>query len=607
MNSGDKKSILLVEDELLIAMTEKKELEKFGYSAYHVATGEKAVEIIIENSLLVDLILMDINLGSGMDGTQAAEQILSHRDIPVVFLSSHAEPEIVERTEKISSYGYVVKNSGIFVLVASIKMAMKLFNAKVQSKKELTERLRVENKLHAEREQLFSVFNSIDEAIYVSDPITYELLYVNKFLQKLLPPNHIGSKCYKILQNLDAPCSFCTNHIILKQKPDPYNWEFYNKNLDKFYAIVDRIIHWSDGRDVRFEMAIDITKHKRAEAAIRESEQKLQRFIQNMRASVVVHAPDSRIVLANEQACTLLGLSVDEIMGKTIVDGNWSFFHEDTTVMKKEESPVQRVINTHKPVHNCVMGVKRVVTNDLVWLLVNADPEFDSIGQLCQIVAVFIDITELKKAEKENKKLLTEKEILVREIHHRVKNNIFNIESLLLIQADSSNNPEVSAALQDAGFRVQSMRILYEKMLISKDLRNISMKNYIEDIINSLYDVSVDKKNITIEKNIAEFSIASKQAMTIGIIINELLTNALKYAFKKGDNGLVSINIQKINNTVTLIIHDNGIGIEINKHNMENKSSGFGLTIVKMLVEQLSGNCTIVNDNGTKTIVSFEI
>lgn len=130
MNSESKKTILLVEDEAIIAMMEKMDLEKYGYIVHHVTTGEKSVNIIIEEDFPIDLILMDIDLGSGIDGTQAAEQILSHKDIPVVFLSSHTEPEVVEKTEKITSYGYVVKNSGIVVLDASIKMAFKLFDTK---------------------------------------------------------------------------------------------------------------------------------------------------------------------------------------------------------------------------------------------------------------------------------------------------------------------------------------------------------------------------------------------------------------------------------------------------------------------------------------------
>jgi PAS domain S-box-containing protein len=129
MSGGDKKNILLVEDEALIAMAEKAQLERYGYAVVTATSGEKAVEAV-ERNPGIDLILMDVDLGSGMDGTQAAAIILESRDIPVVFVSSHGEREIVERTEKITSYGYVVKSSSITVLDASIKMAFKLFDEK---------------------------------------------------------------------------------------------------------------------------------------------------------------------------------------------------------------------------------------------------------------------------------------------------------------------------------------------------------------------------------------------------------------------------------------------------------------------------------------------
>ncbi len=123
-----KKLILLVEDELILGMTGKMTLEKYGYEVLIAINGEKAVAAFSERTA-IDLVLMDIDLGKGIDGTETARLILQLRDIPVVFLSSHTEPEVVEKTEKITSYGYVVKNSGITVLDASIKMAFKLFEA----------------------------------------------------------------------------------------------------------------------------------------------------------------------------------------------------------------------------------------------------------------------------------------------------------------------------------------------------------------------------------------------------------------------------------------------------------------------------------------------
>jgi PAS domain S-box-containing protein len=134
-----KKKILLVEDDPMIAKMETRQLEKKGYSISHAKDAKTAIEMIFSEDCRIDLILMDIDLGTGMDGTEAAEEILKKKDIPIVFLSSHTEPEIVEKTEKITSYGYVVKDTGIVVLDTSIKMAFKLFNAKKEEEKKSIE------------------------------------------------------------------------------------------------------------------------------------------------------------------------------------------------------------------------------------------------------------------------------------------------------------------------------------------------------------------------------------------------------------------------------------------------------------------------------------
>jgi len=133
MTDSPKKIILLVEDEAIIAITQKAALEYYGYAVIWVNSGEKAVEAI-KNTSGIHLILMDIDLGKGIDGTEAAALILKDRDIPVVFCSSHTEQEVVAKTEKITSYGYVVKSSSNTVLDASIKMAFKLFEANMQIK-----------------------------------------------------------------------------------------------------------------------------------------------------------------------------------------------------------------------------------------------------------------------------------------------------------------------------------------------------------------------------------------------------------------------------------------------------------------------------------------
>lgn len=126
-----KVGILLVEDQAIIAMAETRSLERNGYEVLVAATGEVAVDLVAKGAR-VDLVLMDIDLGAGMDGPEAARRILSIRELPLVFLSAHTEPQVVEKTEGITSYGYIVKNSGETVLIASIRMAFRLFAARLE-------------------------------------------------------------------------------------------------------------------------------------------------------------------------------------------------------------------------------------------------------------------------------------------------------------------------------------------------------------------------------------------------------------------------------------------------------------------------------------------
>lgn len=129
MDDG-KTTILLVEDEAILSYIKKLQLEKEGYKVLGALTGEKALSVFISSTATVDLVLMDIDLGSGMDGTQTALKMLEHCDVPLIFLSSHSEKDFIERAAQVPNYGYVFKNSSFTVLDASIKAALAQFHEK---------------------------------------------------------------------------------------------------------------------------------------------------------------------------------------------------------------------------------------------------------------------------------------------------------------------------------------------------------------------------------------------------------------------------------------------------------------------------------------------
>ena len=162
------------------------------------------------------------------------------------------------------------------------------------------------------------------------------------------------------------------------------------------------------GEELVFDgILLDITEHKRAENALRASEEENRLLVQNLLAGVVIHAPDTQIIFANGKASNLLGLTNDQMMGKTVIDPAWYFVHEDGTRMAVDEYPVAQVLATRAPIQNMEIGINRPVTNDRVWVLVNAFPEFDSDGRVHRIVVIFLDITERMQSEEALRHLST--------------------------------------------------------------------------------------------------------------------------------------------------------------------------------------------------------
>jgi PAS domain S-box-containing protein len=176
----------------------------------------------------------------------------------------------------------VYREDGAAIWVSESSQAVKDDEGNIQYYEgiciDITEKKQAEDLMRVERKQLLSIFESIDEAIYVADPVTHEVLYANSALRNLFGAEPVGKVCYDFFQHKNTPCEFCTNDIILKKKGEPYHWEYENPVLNKAFMCCDKIIKWSDGRDVRFEMAIDITDRMRAE----EEKQKLAEELQSL-------------------------------------------------------------------------------------------------------------------------------------------------------------------------------------------------------------------------------------------------------------------------------------------------------------------------------------
>jgi two-component sensor histidine kinase len=216
------------------------------------------------------------------------------------------------------------------------------------------------------------------------------------------------------------------------------------------------------------------------------------------------------------------------------------------------------------------------------------------------------DITERKKSEDKIKASLKEKEVLLREIHHRVKNNLQIISTLLALQSDEITDQKTLENYRESENRIQSIALIHEKMYQSKDISNIDFTSYIKSLISDLmYSYDADSRNIKSVIDTDNFLFSIETVQPLGLIINEIISNSLKYAFKNKDEGNILVKLEKgDSNNFKLTVSDDGIGFP---ENIDFKNTGsLGLQLVNELVNQLEGDIELNTDNGTEFIIIFK-
>ncbi|MEO8399590.1 MAG: PAS domain S-box protein, partial [Ignavibacteriaceae bacterium] len=219
-------------------------------------------------------------------------------------------------------------------------------------------------------------------------------------------------------------------------------------------------------------------------------------------------------------------------------------------------------------------------------------------------VATIQDITERKQAEQKIQASLNEKEVLLREVHHRVKNNLQIISSLLNLQATYIDDKTTREYFYESQNRIKSMALIHEKLYRPKDISKINFTEYLQELISNLSATySVENQKIKFNTKIEDVSMNMDIAINLGLIINELISNALKYAFPNGKEGYISISLIEESNVLKLSVIDNGIGLPEELNIIEINS--LGLQLVNAFTEQLGGIFKLTGKNGTKAEMSF--
>lgn len=796
------KTILLVEDDPVVALLETQLLKKEGYNIINARNGELAISLVRAHSKKIDLILMDIDLGEGMDGTEAARTILLDHDIPVVFLSSHIEKEIVEKTEKITSYGYVVKNTGITVLDASIKMAFKLFEAHTNISRQkmeivsFNENLQVayeemeaanEELIRSENELLLSenryrlLFNNMTAGFALHEiicdeegnAVDYRFIDVNPAFERLtgLIASEIINKTAKdVLPDIEdfwieiygrvaltgEPASFynytgaLNKHydvwafspetgrfaVVFSDISDRIKAENEVGRLSRIYEVISQInqliVHarskeailegacritvetgqlqmawigfvdeaeqvvrpacWygmedgylskikkisisdvpegrgptgtaiREGRyfccnDIENDSCMAVWKDEALKRGYRSSISLPLSFNGKITGTFNIYAPetnffsDSEIRLLEEVTSDLSYAleMVDaeekrkkaEEMYRLIADNSsdtiWVMtpegrltYHSPAVIKLRgytpEEANELSMGNTLTP--DSLALIIRMMSEDslrppslrqneyllelemfkkdgsTVWTEVSVHVLRDAEGNITGFQGGTRDITERRRTEGELRRLLIEKDILLKELQHRVKNNLKVISGLLAFESERIRESRNGELFRNAISRIESMAVIYESLYISENIAEVELHNYIRylsGLIFSTYNIDTAKINLT--TSLDEVNLDLKRSVPLGLVLNELITNSLKYAYPYEAGGDILVALSKDGPRITLMVEDNGTGFPDDFNPSSEGSMGFRL--VKMLTDQIGGELDINSRAGARVSVSF--
>ncbi|HZW40087.1 MAG TPA: chemotaxis protein CheB [Ignavibacteriaceae bacterium] len=212
---------------------------------------------------------------------------------------------------------------------------------------------------------------------------------------------------------------------------------------------------------------------------------------------------------------------------------------------------------------------------------------------------------ELVKSEDNYRILLKEKELILKEIHHRIKNNMNVIYSILNLQADEDNNVHSKNSLLDAAARVHSMMILYDKLYRSADNNTANIKEYFPSLIEEMLLIFPKFAKVELNSQLKDISVGAHVLSCVGIILNELITNSMKYAFKNRDDGIISISALSEENHIIISYEDDGPGIPEKITN--GNPNSFGLLLISTMAAQINGKINMKNENGVKYILEFDV
>ncbi len=346
------------------------------------------------------------------------------------------------------------------------------------------------------------------------------------------------------------------------------------------------------GKQVIQVIVRDITERKRIEGLLRQREELLEMMFQrNTAVMLLIDSENGEIVDANPAASRFYGYSLGQLKSMKISDIN----------ILPEDRVNEELTNARNEAAHTFFFQHRLLTGDVRNVEVHSSRLL--LGNRTLLFSIIHDITERLEAEQKLQTSLKEKEVLLKEVYHRVKNNLTVVAGLLSLQARFIKSREDASMFEETKARIQAMGRVHQQLYQSERLSSIDLNIYLKDLAGSLA-ASYNTPGVATVVDVEQINLGLDQAIPCGLIVNELLSNCYKYAFHGRGSGKVVVTGRRVNdNRISLSVSDDGVGLPESVDVSGLKS--LGLSLVMMLSDQIDGKLTIGRAGGTTFTLEF--
>jgi PAS domain S-box-containing protein len=344
-----------------------------------------------------------------------------------------------------------------------------------------------------------------------------------------------------------------------------------------------------------------VLEHRRIWAELKASELKFHTVADFTYDLETWRAPDGRFIYVSPSCERITGYSPAEFMADPGLSVRMAV-PEDRPVLEEHYS------HEGQADHGEDRHIDfRFVTKDgrVRWISHYCTQVVDGAGNSIGRRASNRDITDRKHAEEQIQALLREKELMLREVHHRIKNNMNSVASLLSLQRSRLHDQAACEALEVAQNRLRSMSLLYDKLYRSNHVQAMAVGNYLLPLVKEIVESIPCSAPVSIVDDIQDFELDARLLQPLGIVVNEIVTNSLKHAFEGRTDCVIQVSAGKTGNRVCITLGDNGAGLP--PEGSYEKSGGLGLVLIKVLVEQIGGTVRTESSNGTRYILEFDV